>query len=65
MVVSSVVIKWSVPKAQPADALRSPGPGLDLERDAPELLLAKTGHILWKKGLGRANADRSGIHSVL
>ena len=47
VVDSSVVIKWSVPEVHSADALRYLDP--DLERDAPELLLAEVSNILWKK----------------
>jgi predicted nucleic acid-binding protein len=47
VVDSSVVIKWSVPEVHSADALRYLDP--DLERDAPELLLAEISNILWKK----------------
>jgi predicted nucleic acid-binding protein len=51
VVDSSVVIKWSVPEVHSADALRYLDP--DLERNAPELLLAEISNILWKK-VGRS-----------
>jgi predicted nucleic acid-binding protein len=52
---SSVVIKWFVPEVHSADALRYLDP--DLERDAPELLLAEVANILWKKvGRGELTA---------
>ena len=41
------MIKWSVPEVHSDDALRYLDP--DLERDAPELLLAEVSNILWKK----------------
>jgi hypothetical protein len=44
---SSVVIKWFVPEVHSDDALRYLDP--DLERNAPELLLAEVSNILWKK----------------
>ena len=47
VVDSSVVIKWFVPEVHSDDALRYLDP--DLERDAPELLLAEASNILWKK----------------
>jgi predicted nucleic acid-binding protein len=60
VVDSSVVIKWFVPEVHSADALRYPDP--DLDRDAPELLLAEMSNILWKKvGRGEltpAEADK-------
>ncbi len=60
VVDSSVVIKWPVPEAHTADALRYLDP--DIERDAPELLLAETSNILWKKvnrgELTRADAEK-------
>ena len=60
VVDSSVVIKWSVPEVHSADALRYLDP--DLERDAPELLLAEMSNILWKKvargELTRVEAER-------
>jgi predicted nucleic acid-binding protein len=52
---SSVVIKWSVPEVHSVDALRYLDP--DLERDAPELLLAEVSNILWKK-VGRGELTR-------
>jgi predicted nucleic acid-binding protein len=55
VVDSSVVIKWSVPEIHSADALRFLDP--DLGRDAPELLLAEVGNILWKK-VGRGELTR-------
>lgn len=59
---SSVAIKWWVPEVHSADALRYLDP--DLERDAPELLLAEAGNILWKKvragELTREEAERIG-----
>jgi predicted nucleic acid-binding protein len=55
VVDSSVVIKWSVPEVHSADALRYLDP--DLERDAPELLLAEISNILWKK-VGRNELTR-------
>ncbi len=55
VVDSSVVIKWSVPEVHSADALRYLDP--DLERDAPELLLAEVSNILWKK-VGRGELTR-------
>jgi predicted nucleic acid-binding protein len=51
VVDSSVVIKWSVPEVHSADALRYLDP--DLDRDAPDLLLAEISNILWKK-VGRS-----------
>jgi predicted nucleic acid-binding protein len=52
---SSVVIKWFVPEVHADDALRYLDP--DLERDAPELLLAEVANILWKKvGRGELTA---------
>jgi predicted nucleic acid-binding protein len=60
VVDSSIVIKWSVPEVHSADALRYLDP--DLERDAPELLLAEISNILWKKvsrnELTRKQAER-------
>jgi predicted nucleic acid-binding protein len=47
VVDSSVVIKWFVPEVHSDDALRYLDP--DLERHAPELLLAEVSNILWKK----------------
>lgn len=44
---ASVAIKWWVPEVHSADALRYLDP--DLGREAPELLLAEAGNILWKK----------------
>jgi predicted nucleic acid-binding protein len=44
---SSVVIKWFVPEVHTDDALRYLDP--DLDREAPELLLAEVSNILWKK----------------
>jgi predicted nucleic acid-binding protein len=44
---SSVVIKWHVPEVHSADALRYLDP--NLERDAPELLLAEVCNVLWMK----------------
>ncbi len=55
VVDSSVVIKWSVPEVHSADALRYLDP--DLERDAPELLLAEVSNMLWKK-VGRGELTR-------
>ena len=73
---SSVVLKWSVPEVHSAEALRYLDPELD--RDAPELLLAEVSNILWKKvgrgelspaeaetiaiGVGRADIN---IHSMV
>jgi len=55
---SSVVIKWFVPEVHSADALRYLDP--DLERDAPELLLAEVSNILWKKiGRGELTATQA------
>ena len=52
---SSVVIKWFVPEVHSDDALRYLDP--DLERNAPELLLAEASNILWKKfGRGELTA---------
>lgn len=60
VVDSSVVIKWFVPEVHSADALRYLDP--DIERDAPELLLAELSNILWKKvgrgELTQAEAER-------
>ena len=57
---SSVAIKWWVPEIHSADALRYLDP--DMERDAPELLLAEASNILWKKvravELTRGEAER-------
>ncbi len=55
VVDSSIVIKWSVPEVHSADALRYLD--RDLVRDAPELLLAEVGNILWKK-VGRGELSR-------
>jgi predicted nucleic acid-binding protein len=55
VVDSSVVIKWSVPEVHSAGALHYLDP--DLERDAPELLLAEVSNILWKK-VGRGELTR-------
>ena len=55
VVDSSVVIKWSVPEVHSADALRYLDP--DIEREAPELLLAEISNILWKK-VGRNELTR-------
>jgi hypothetical protein len=55
VVDSSIVIKWSIPEVHSADALRYLDP--DLERDAPELLLAEISNILWKK-VGRNELTR-------
>ncbi len=55
VVDSSVVIKWFVPEVHSDDALRCLDP--DLERNAPELLLAEVGNVLWKKvGRGELTA---------
>ena len=55
---SSVVIKWFVPEVHTDDALRYLDP--DLERDAPELLLAEVSNILWKKvGRGELTAPQA------
>jgi predicted nucleic acid-binding protein len=55
VVDSSVVIKWFVPEVHSDDALRYLDP--DLERNAPELLLAEVSNILWKKaGRGELTA---------
>jgi predicted nucleic acid-binding protein len=60
VVDSSIVIKWSVPEVHSSDALRYLDP--DLDRDAPELLLAEMSNILWKKvgrrELTQAEADK-------
>jgi predicted nucleic acid-binding protein len=40
-------MKWFLPEIHSEDALRYLDP--DLERDAPELLLAEASNILWKK----------------
>jgi predicted nucleic acid-binding protein len=60
VVDSSVVIKWFVPEVHSADALHYLDP--DLDRDAPELLLAEMSNILWKKvglvELTPADADK-------
>jgi predicted nucleic acid-binding protein len=57
---SSVLIKWWVPEVHTADALRYLDP--NLERDAPELLLAEVSNILWRKvcagELSRDEAER-------
>ena len=55
VVDSSIVIKWSVREVHSDDALRYLDP--DLERDAPELLLAEISNILWKK-VGRNELTR-------
>ena len=52
VVDSSVVIKWFVPEVHSDDALRYLDPNLD--RDAPDLLLAEVSNILWKK-VGRGD----------
>ena len=52
VVDSSVVIKWFVPEVHSDDAVRYLDP--DLQRDAPELLLAEVSNILWKK-VGRGD----------
>ena len=60
VVDSSVIIKWWVPEVHSIDALRYLDP--DLDRDAPELLLAEMSNILWKKvgrgELTQAEADK-------
>jgi predicted nucleic acid-binding protein len=61
VVDSSVVIKWSVPEVHSADALRYLDP--DLERDAPELLLAEISNILWKK-VGRNELTREQAEGI-
>jgi predicted nucleic acid-binding protein len=53
---SSVVIKWFVPEVHTDDALRYLDP--DLDREAPELLLAEVSNILWKK-VGRGELTDS------
>lgn len=58
---SSVVIKWWVPEIHSADALRYFDP--DLERDAPELLLAEVSNILWKK-VGRGELTRVEVERI-
>jgi predicted nucleic acid-binding protein len=59
VVDSSVVIKWFVPEVHTDGALRYLDP--DLERHAPELLLAEASNILWKKvGRGELNAAQAG-----
>jgi predicted nucleic acid-binding protein len=58
VVDSSVVIKWFVPEVHSDDALRYLEP--DLDRDAPELLLAEISNILWKKvGRNELNATQA------
>ena len=47
VVDASVAIKWWVPEVHSADALRYLDP--DIGREAPDLLLAEAGNILWKK----------------
>ena len=55
VVDASVVIKWFVPEVHSDGALRYLDP--DLERNAPELLLAEVSNILWKKvGRGELTA---------
>jgi predicted nucleic acid-binding protein len=60
VVDASVAIKWWVPEVHSAEALRCLDP--DIGREAPELLLAEVGNILWKKvnrgELTRAEAER-------
>ena len=60
VVDASVAIKWWVPEVHSADALRYLDP--DIGREAPDLLLAEAGNILWKKvnrgELTRAEAER-------
>ena len=55
VVDSSAVIKWSVPEVHSAEVLRYLDP--DIERDAPELLLAEISNILWNK-VGRKELTR-------
>jgi predicted nucleic acid-binding protein len=59
VVDASVAIKWWVPEVHSADALRYLDP--DIGREAPDLLLAEAGNILWKKvnrgELTRAEAE--------
>jgi predicted nucleic acid-binding protein len=59
VVDASVAIKWWVPEIHSADALRYLDP--DIGREAPDLLLAEVGNILWKKvnrfELTRAEAE--------
>ena len=61
VVDSSIVIKWSVPEVHSADALRYLDP--DLERDAPELLLAEVSNILWKK-VGRGELTQAQAEKI-
>jgi predicted nucleic acid-binding protein len=61
VVDSSVVIKWFVPEVHSEDALRYLDP--DLERDAPELLLAEVSNILWKK-VGRGDLTAGEAESI-
>jgi predicted nucleic acid-binding protein len=61
VVDSSVVIKWFVPEVHTDDALRYLGP--DLERHAPELLLAEVSNILWKK-VGRGDLTAVGAETI-
>jgi hypothetical protein len=60
VVDSSVGIKWSMPEVHSEGALRYLDP--DLERFAPELLLAEIANILWmkvsRKELTREQAER-------
>jgi predicted nucleic acid-binding protein len=61
VVGSSILIKWSVPEVHSADALRYLDP--DLDRYAPELLLAEVSNILWKK-VGRGELKREEAEKI-
>jgi predicted nucleic acid-binding protein len=61
VVDSSVVIKWFVPEVHSDDALRYLDP--DLERNAPELLLAEVSNILWKK-VGRSDLTAAEANKI-
>jgi predicted nucleic acid-binding protein len=62
VVDASVVLKWWVPEVHSTDALRYLDPSTG--RDAPELLLAELGNILWKK-VGRGELTRAEAEQIV
>lgn len=61
VVDSSVVIKWWIPEVHSGDALRYLDP--DVDRDAPEWLVAELCNILWKK-VGRGELTTSEAEQI-
>ena len=61
VVYASVAIKWWVTEVHSADALRYLDP--DIGREAPDLLLAEVGNILWKK-VNRGELTRAEVEVI-